>query len=98
MNFRKIAISGAVVVGTSIAMLSAPVQAAENFIPRGHAYGPGQDYLPPLNSKRDRINAQADIREAEIQRVNRETRIMFEQMRQQFDLDLTRPGRPYSPY
>lgn len=98
MNFRKLALTGAIVTGAMVAGVDAPAMAAENFIPRGHAYGPGQERLPPLNSRRDRINAQADIREAEIQRSNREVRILFEQMRQQDNLDFYRPGRSYSPY
>ena len=102
MNIRKLALAGAVAFGTMVAGSGTPTLADDNYtpnyIPRGHAYGPLEDYLPPLNSKRDRINAQADIREAEIQRSNRETRIMFEEMRRQDNLDFYRPGRSYSPY
>ena len=102
MNFRNMALAGAVAVGTMVASAAMPTLADDNYtpnyIPRGHAYGPVEDYLPPLNSKRDRINAQADIREAEIQRSNRETRILFEQMRRQDNLDFFKPGRSYSPY
>jgi len=102
MNFRKVAFAGAVTVGMMVAGAGTTALADDNYtptyIPKGHAYGPLQDALPPLNSRRDRINAQADIREAEIQRSNRETRIMFEQFRLQDNLDFSKPGRSYSPY
>jgi hypothetical protein len=73
-------------------------RADENYVPRGHAYAPGDVFLPPLNSEADRINGLADAREAEIQRQAREQRIFQEQFQQHIDLHEFRPGRPYSPF
>ena len=73
-------------------------QADQNFIPSGLAYGPGKEKLPPLNSRQDKIHAQADIYESEIRRRKLETRIMMERLRLHQDLNLSRPGRSYFPY
>ena len=45
-----------------------PTQAGayENFIPLGHSYAPGDSVLPPLNSRKDRVNAQVDIFESDV--------------------------------
>ncbi len=96
---RRIVVAMSVFAAFSgLAATTQPVSADEYYIPRGHAYGPGMEVLPPLNSEQDRINAMADIREAEIQRRLREERMFQEQFNLWVDLNLTRPGRPYSPY
>lgn len=43
----------------------ASAMAFENFIPLGHNYSPDEQVLPPINSRRDRINLQTDIYETE---------------------------------
>ncbi len=65
-----------VFAGASIA-LADPVPR----VPAGHAYSPNEPRLPPLNSRRDRINSRADVYESEIYRTNRETAITFSNMR-----------------
>ncbi|MGI9462534.1 MAG: hypothetical protein ACR2OM_01255 [Aestuariivirgaceae bacterium] len=50
--------------------------AAERFVPQGHTYSPDEDRLPLLNTRRDRINSQADLYEAEIYRVQKERAIL----------------------
>ena len=40
--------------------------AYENFIPLGQNYAPGDSVLPALNSRKDQVNAQVDIFEADI--------------------------------
>lgn len=93
-------IAGLSVVVFALSFLAAadPTNADEVYLPRGHAYGPDFDVLPPLNSSSDRINAMADIREAELRREQRDQRIFQEQFDMFIDLNLSRPGRGYSPY
>jgi len=50
-------------------------------VPAGHSYSPAEQRLPPLNSRRDKVNSRADIYEAEIYRTNRETALTFSNMR-----------------
>jgi hypothetical protein len=50
----------------SLGLATTAGQAAENFIPRGHAVQPGEETLPPLNSDQDRIDLGADLYEAEL--------------------------------
>ena len=57
-------------------MATAPVIAADKFIPQGHTYSPTEDRLPLLNSHRDRVNSKADLYEAEIYRIERERAII----------------------
>jgi hypothetical protein len=54
----------ALVLGLGLAAV--PAVAAENFIPQGHGYQPGNEALPPLNSEQDRITLQTDIYESEL--------------------------------
>ncbi len=60
----------------AVAVAPAGSIAAEKFIPQGHTYSPEEDRLPLLNTRRDRINSQADIYEAEIYRIQRERAIL----------------------
>jgi hypothetical protein len=54
-------------IGSAVLTLAAaPALAAENFIPLGQNYAPGQNDIPALGSAQDRINAQVDIYETEI--------------------------------
>lgn len=98
MKFNRVALVTAMLAGAAIIGTGAASQAEQNYVPSGHAYGPGFQKLPPLNSRRDKINAQADVYEAEIRRRNLELRIQMERLRQHYDLDLHRPGRSYFQY
>lgn len=54
------------ILGCAILTLSAmPLMAAENFIPLGQNYAPGDDTLPPIGSEEDQVNAQTDIYQTE---------------------------------
>ena len=78
--------------GLAFLLLALPAAADENFIPRGHAYGPDSGGLPPLNSEQDRINAQADLIEAEINTKAREQQLFNSQLRRfQNEQELTGP-------
>ena len=48
-----------------LALSAAPALAAENFIPLGQNYAPGDDTLPPIGSEQDQVNAQTDIYQTE---------------------------------
>jgi len=50
--------------GTAVA--GGAAHGERTFVPSGHAYGPGQTYLPGLNTRQSDIEAQADIRQTEI--------------------------------
>ena len=52
------------VVGLALSSLPAP--AFENYVATGHAYAPGHERLPPLNSELDRLNANVDIIESDV--------------------------------
>lgn len=98
MTFGRVALVGAMLfaVGTGVAGTGA--QAEQNYVPSGHAYGPDFERLPPLNSRQDKIHAQADVYESEIRRRKVEQRIQMERLRLHHDLDLIRPGRSYFEY
>ncbi len=54
------------ILGCAVLALShLPAEAVENFIPLGQNYAPGENEVPPIGSKQDRINAQLDIYETE---------------------------------
>lgn len=59
--------------------LIAPTLAAENFIPGGHTYSPDNDPLPELNSEQDNINLNADLLQSEINRQQRERKLLDSQ-------------------
>jgi hypothetical protein len=59
--------------------LSFPVLAAENFIPGGHTYSPDNDPLPELNTEQDNINLNADLLQSEINRQQRERKLLDSQ-------------------
>ena len=99
MKFYSLSLATALLAGVLVAGATTVSQAEQNYVPSGHAYGPGFEKLPPLNSRRDKINAQADIYEAEIRRRNLELRIQMENQRFHQDLNLVRPGGlSYFPY
>ncbi|MFO1123197.1 MAG: hypothetical protein U1F47_12870 [Hyphomicrobiales bacterium] len=54
----------AILTAAALAAFASSAMAYENFIPMGHAYAPGQNALPPLNSEQDKLNAQVDIEES----------------------------------
>lgn len=76
---RKLVLAGA---GALALCLSVPVaaNAAEYFVPKGHSYSPGNERLPLLNSRRDRIQARTDEIESEIYRRQLEQRRFIEQL------------------
>jgi len=98
MKRRATLVMGAFLVMSGAAFAPQTAVAAGVFIPHGHVYGPDSELLPPLNSEADRIDAAADVREVELQRELREQREFQEQFDLMIDLNLYRPGRPYTPY
>ena len=98
MRSGRVALAGAVVAAVFAGLAGSDARAEQNYVPSGHAYGPGLERLPPLNSRQDKIHAQADIYEAEIRRRKVERRIQQERLRLHYDLDLIRPGRSYFEY
>ncbi len=60
--------------------LFGPALAAENFIPGGHTYSPDNIPLPPLNSKQDDINLNADLIQSQINRQQRERKLLDSQI------------------
>jgi hypothetical protein len=60
---------------TAMAAVPAVAISAENFIPGGHSYTPDSGGLPPLNSRQDRINLNADIIQSEIYVDNRQLKV-----------------------
>jgi hypothetical protein len=67
---------------------SGAASAAENFVPMGLGYSPERQELPPLNSALDQLNAQADVYESEINRIQRERAIKGTELSRHQDLDL----------
>ena len=98
MKSLSCALAGAALAVSLVVSTGSNVEAEQNYVPGGHAYGPNFERLPRLNSKRDKINAQADVYEAEIRRKRLELRIQMERMRLHHDLNLHRPGRSYFEY
>jgi len=98
MILGRIAFAGAMLAAAMLGTAVTTAVADQNYVPRGHAYGPGLERLPPLNSRQDRIHSQADVYEAEIRQRQLELRIQQERIRQHLDLDLNRPGRSYFDY
>jgi hypothetical protein len=68
--------------------LAAAAQAAENFVPMGLGYSPERQQLPELNSPLDELNAQADVYESEIHRIQRERAIQATELSRHQDLNL----------
>ena len=67
----------------------APVAgAAENFVPLGLGYSPERQQLPPLNSALDALNAQTDVYESEIDRIQRQRAIQATELARHRDLNL----------
>lgn len=79
---------GCLAVGMVLAAPSIAV-AAENFVPLGLGYSPERQALPPLNSYQDRVVGQADLYESEINRVQRERKLMENQLQRHVDHDLS---------
>ena len=98
MKYGRISLAGVILAAVFAGVSGTASLAEQNFIPSGHAWGPGFEQLPPLNSRQDRIDAQADVYETEIRRSQLELRIQMERLRLHHDLDLIRPGRGYFPY
>jgi hypothetical protein len=79
--------SGAAVIAGILALGTAAL-AAENFVPLGLGYSPERQALPPLNSPLDELNAQTDVYESEIHRIQRERAIRATEMARHRDLKL----------
>ena len=73
-----------------------PAFAAENFIPGGHTYSPDNIPLPPLNSKQDNINLNADLIQSQINRQQRERKLIDSQFRR-FISEQELQGGDFSP-
>ncbi len=76
---RKLIVAGAGALALTLSVPAA-LNAAEYFVPQGHSYSPGNERLPALNSRRDRIQARTDEIEAEIYRRQLEQRRFIEQL------------------
>lgn len=76
--------------------LISPTLAAENFIPGGHTYSPDNDPLPELNSEQDNINLNADLLQSEINRQQRERKLLDSQFNR-FISEQELKGGDYSP-
>jgi len=98
MRIGRVALVSATLAAGVFLSAESLVQAEQNYVPSGHAYGPNFERLPRLNSNQDKLNAQADVYEAEIRRRKVELRIQMERLRLHHDLNLSRPGRSYFQY
>lgn len=83
----QIVVRTAVLAGLA-GLLAGPLGAAENFVPMGLGYSPERQELPPLNSPLDELNAQADVYESEINRIQRERAIQATEFSRIQDLNL----------
>jgi hypothetical protein len=70
--------------------------AVEDFIPQGQAYGPGDDTLPPLNSRKDYINGRTDIYQTEIYRSHENLKMFDTEINRFIQHDLN-PGPAIGP-
>jgi hypothetical protein len=77
---------GAAIIG--ILALATAAGAAENFVPLGLGYSPERQELPPLNSALDALNAQTDIYESEIDRIQRQRALQATELARHRDLNL----------
>jgi hypothetical protein len=77
---------GTALVG--ILALATAAGAAENFVPLGLGYSPDRQQLPPLNSALDALNAQTDVYESEINRIQRQRAIQATELARHRDLNL----------
>ena len=77
---------GAAMMG--LVALATAAGAAENFVPLGLGYSPERQQLPPLNSALDVLNAQTDIYESEIDRIQRQRAIQATELARHRDLNL----------
>jgi hypothetical protein len=82
----KIGVGAAMAAG--VLALATAALAAENFVPLGLGYSPERQVLPPLNSPLDELNAQTDIFESEIHRIQRERAIRATELSRHRDLSL----------
>jgi hypothetical protein len=77
---------GATMIG--ILALATAAGAAGNFVPLGLGYSPERQELPPLNSALDALNAQTDVYESEIDRIQRQRAIQATELARHRDLNL----------
>jgi len=77
---------GAAIIG--VLALASAAGAAENFVPLGLGYSPERQELPPLNSALDALNAQTDIYESEIDRIQRQRALQATELARHRDLSL----------
>ena len=77
---------GAAMMG--LVALATAAGAAENFVPLGLGYSPERQELPPLNSALDALNAQTDIYESEIDRIQRQRALQATELARHRDLNL----------
>lgn len=94
----KLSVLSAALLAASVMVATTGVSVAGTgkYIPKGHAYSPGNENLPTFNSQRGKISNQADIYESEIYRVQRERAIHDAEMRRLIEHDLT-GGTDFEP-
>ena len=63
----------------SPALFLLPDGLSKTFIPGGHTYSPDNDPLPELNSEQDNVNLNADLIQSEINRQQRERKLLDSQ-------------------
>ena len=90
MNIEKTVLAIGIAAAIGAGSFSA-VFAGETRVPTGHAYSPDQQRLPLLNSRRSKIEAQADIYETEIYRSQRETALGFSELKRAWSRDMRAP-------
>jgi len=65
---RKLALALLGALGLIVANMQPAMSQEKTFLPSGHTYAPNDERLPYPNSRRDRLQADADIYETEIYR------------------------------
>jgi hypothetical protein len=86
LSVVSLAVLAGLVAGAGTAL------AIENFVPYGHLYAPDSGPLPPLNSPRDKIDAQTDVYQTEIWKKQMERKLFDSNMDRFIDHDLSTPG------
>jgi hypothetical protein len=86
----------AVMALMALGLSGLPLQAAENFVPKGHLYTPGDPALPDLNSDEDQLNNGTDVYESELYVLKRDRKIFDSQLNRFFS-DQQPPGGDFSP-
>jgi hypothetical protein len=86
----------AICVALVLGLGGASLEAAENFVPKGHLYTPDDPSLPDLNSDADDLNNVTDVYESELFVLKRDRKIFDSQLNRFFS-DQELPGGDLSP-